>query len=103
MRSFPTVSTREYQSGGMLSPDGSQIIISGWNAKPRNWDLAGKEQPALECHKEWARQMAFSSDDKRLFTGGNDSFVLEREWPSGKVLRTIDLGRKGIGEMAVSG
>src|SRR5262249_50272648 len=38
-----------------------------------------------------------------LVTGGGDRGVLFRDWPSGKVLRQIDTGGRGIEHMAIAG
>ena len=56
----------------------------------------------LEGHKEWANVAAFSPDGKKLYTGCYESFVIEREWPTGKPIRKIELGRDRFHRMAVS-
>ena len=56
----------------------------------------------LDGHTTWANVAAFSPDGKKLFTGSYDSFVIEREWPSGKQVRKIELGRDRMNGMAVS-
>jgi WD40 repeat protein len=102
-RSFPTMTPRETQQCG-LAPDGSVVLFGTYSPSVRVWDVAtGQERPPLDGHKEWARRFAFSPDGKTLVTGGNDSFVRVRAWPSGKVVRTIDLGRGAIERMAISG
>jgi WD40 repeat protein len=102
VRSFSTAIFNQ-PGRATLSPDKSQILVCGSTAKPRVWDLNGKELPPLEGHKKWVSTLTFSADGKKVYTGGSDDFVLEREWPSGKVLRSIDLGRSDVLEMTVSG
>jgi WD40 repeat protein len=88
-----------------LAPDGRAVLFSTYGPSVRVWDLAtGKERPALGGHKKWTRWFPVSPDRKTIVTGGNDSFVLVRDWPSGKVVRTIDLGRAdGIQRMTIAG
>ena len=103
IRSFPTVGQREFQ-GCKMSPDGGSVLFGHYGPNIRIWDVAsGKERPALEGHKNWAREMAFSRDGKVLVTAGNDSFALVRDWPSGKIHRKIELGRSGVNDMSISG
>ncbi len=85
----------------LLSPGGKQVIICT-SQPPSVWDLEGKRVAVLEGHKTWANAAAFSPDGKRLFTGSYDSFVLEREWPSGKPIRKIELGRDHLQRLAIS-
>jgi WD40 repeat protein len=102
-RSFPTLPRAE-ECG--LAPDGSAVLFSEQYNSPsvRVWDIAtGKERPALDGHKKWTRWFPFSPDGKTVVTGGNDPFVLVRDWPAGKVVRTIDLGRGDIQRMTVAG
>jgi WD40 repeat protein len=102
-RSFPTMDRKDVQGCG-LSPDGSAVLFGRYGSSIRVWDVAtGHERPALDGHKQWARRFAFTPDGKTLITGGNDSFVLVRDWPAGKVVRTIDLGRGAISRMTISG
>lgn len=102
LRSFKSMPLDEFPDCS-LSPDGEFLLLAGYSAKPSIWNLTGKEQAALDGHEKWARENTFSPDGKTLFTGGSDDFVLERDWPSGKVRRKIELGRKGVEQMAVSG
>jgi RNA polymerase sigma factor (sigma-70 family) len=86
-----------------LSPDGSTVLIGAYAADVRMWDVkTGKELPSLTGHKQWARVITFGPDGKTLITGGNDGYVLVRDWPSGKVRKQIDLGRGSVEEMAVT-
>jgi RNA polymerase sigma factor (sigma-70 family) len=102
-RSFPTMSQREAHEG-TLAPDGSAVLFGHYSPHIRIWDVAtGKERPSLQGHKKWARSIAFAPDGRTLVTGGNDDFVLVRDWPSEKVIRTIELGSWCIERMAVSG
>ena len=103
LRNFPTVGEREFQSC-TLSPDGANVLVGGYTPAIRVWELAtGKEKAPLDGHKQWARRIAFTPDGKTLVTGGNDSFALVRDWPSGKAIRTIELGRTGVSDMHISG
>jgi RNA polymerase sigma factor (sigma-70 family) len=102
-REFATAPTKEYPGNAVLAPDGAAVVIGGYDPKPRVWSLDGKVGPALEGHTKWARQVVFAPDGKTLFTGGNDDFLLERDWPSGKVRRRIELGRTGVSHLNVSG
>jgi RNA polymerase sigma factor (sigma-70 family) len=99
-KSFPTVRPQCWGQI-LLSPDGKQLIICT-SQPPSVWDLEGKKVAALEGHKAWANAAAFSPDGKKLFTGSYDSFVIEREWPLGKPIRKIELGRDRVQRMAVS-
>jgi RNA polymerase sigma factor (sigma-70 family) len=103
LRSFPTIPEREAQQC-RLAPDGSAVLFGRYGPTVRVWDIAtGKERPPLDGHKQWARCIAFSRDGKTLATGGNDPFVLVRDWPSGKVVRTIEVQPRTVFEMAISG
>jgi WD40 repeat protein len=103
-RSFPMTKRAETRdSEYVLSPDGSAVLCGSYGPLVRVWDMAtGKERPALEGHKTWTRYFAFTPDCKTIVTGGNDPFALVRDWPSGKVVRTIELGRPYIARMAIS-
>lgn len=102
-RSFPTMPPSRASWFG-LAPDGSTVLCGTYGPSVRLWDTAaGKEKPALEGHKQWVWCFAFSPDGKTIVTGGNDPFVLVRAWPSGKVIRTIDLDRTEIKRMTISG
>jgi RNA polymerase sigma factor (sigma-70 family) len=101
-RSFATMPRGSMECG--LAPDGSAVLFSMYGPVVRVWDLAtGKERPALGGHKQWTRWFPFSPDRKIVVTGGNDPYVLVRDWPSGKLIRTIDLGKGGIQRMTISG
>jgi RNA polymerase sigma factor (sigma-70 family) len=98
--SFPTVRPQCWGQI-LLSPDGKQVVICT-SQPPSVWDLEGKQVAVLGGHKTWANAAAFSPDGKKLFTGSYDSFVLEREWPSGKPIRKIELGRDRLQRLASS-
>jgi RNA polymerase sigma factor (sigma-70 family) len=103
LRSFSTLATTESQQC-VLAPDGRAVLFGRYGPSVRVWDLAtGKERAPLEGHKAWARAVAFSRDGKTVVTGGNDPFVLVRDWPSGQVVRTIATEReRAVSQMAVS-
>jgi WD40 repeat protein len=102
-RSFRTMAQGEAQQCG-LAPDGSAVLFGRYGPSVWVWDVAtGQERPPLDGHKQWARRFAFAPDGKTVVTGGNDSFVRVRGWPSGEVVRSIDLGRWAIDRMAISG
>jgi RNA polymerase sigma factor (sigma-70 family) len=102
-REFATAPLKEYPGNAVLAPDGAAVVIGGYDPKPRVWSLEGKVGPALDGHTKWARQVVFAPDGKTLFTGGNDDFLLERDWLSGKVRRRIELGRTGVSHLQISG
>lgn len=79
------------------SPDGAAIVVGTPETTFRVWDRAtGKESPALGDYPKWkATMVAFARDGTRLVTGGGRTAHL-REWPSGKIIRALDLGREGI-------
>lgn len=102
VRSFPTMA--EQVEGQALAPDGSAVILGTYAAKVRVWDLkTGKERAPLEGHKEWARRFAFTPDGKTLVTGGNDPYLLVRDWPSGVIRKRVELGRGAVQSLFVSG
>ena len=103
VRSFPTVPIKEYPGGGHLTRTGRKSSLAAGTPSRASGILPAKSSPLWKATRNGRAELAFSPDGKKLYSGSSDSFVLEREWPSGKVLRTIDLGRKGISEMAVSG
>lgn len=99
-KSFPTARPRSWGQN-LLSPDGKHLILC--TAQPPSvWDLDGQKVAVLEGHKSWANVAAFSPDGKKLYTGSYDAYVVEREWPLGKPVRTIELGRDRVQRMAVS-
>jgi WD40 repeat protein len=101
-RSFPTMA--EQVDGQALAPDGSAVILGTYASKARVWDLkTGKERAPLEGHKEWARRFAFTPDGKTLVTGGNDPYLLVRDWPSGVARKRVELGRGAVQSLFVSG
>lgn len=85
----------------LLSPEGKHLIVCT-SQPPSVWDLEGKQVAVLEGHKTWANAAGFSPDGKKLYTGSYDSFVIEREWPSGKPIRKIELGRDRLQRLAVT-
>jgi RNA polymerase sigma factor (sigma-70 family) len=99
-KSFPTA-PRESWGQTLLSPDGKHLVICTLQP-PSIWNLDGKKLATLEGHKSWANVAAISPDGKKLFTGCFDSFVIEREFPSGKPIRKLELGRDRVMKMAVS-
>jgi WD40 repeat protein len=99
-KSFPT-GPRKGWGQTLLSPDGTHLVLCTLEP-PTVWDLDGKKVAVLDGHKEWTYVATFSPDGKRLFTGGFDRFVIEREWPSGKPIREIDLDRDRVMRLAVS-
>ncbi len=102
-RTFRTMKQGEARQGG-LSPDGSAVLLGWVGPSVRVWDLAtGREQTPLDGHKDAAHSFAFSPDGKTVVTGGDDSFVLVRAWPSGEITHKLDLGRWSLQRMAISG
>jgi RNA polymerase sigma factor (sigma-70 family) len=102
VRSFAT--TSEQIDGEVLAPDGSAVILATYSPKARVWGLkSGKERAPFEGHTEWVRRSAFTPDGKTLVTCGNDSYLLVRDWPSGKVRARIDLGRGAVQDLSVTG
>lgn len=99
-KSFPT-GPRESWGQTLLSPNGKHLVICTLQP-PSIWDLEGTKVATLEGHKSWANVAAISPDGKKLFTGCFDSFVIEREFPSGKPIRKLELGRDRVTRMAVS-
>ncbi len=99
-KSFPTA-PRESWGQTLLSPDGKHLVICTLQP-PSIWDLEGKKVATLEGHKSWANVAALSPDGKKLFTGCFDSFVIEHEFPSGKLIRKLELGRDRVVRMCVS-
>jgi RNA polymerase sigma factor (sigma-70 family) len=99
-KSFPTAGQKSWGQI-LLSPDGKHVIMCTLQP-PSIWDLEGKQVAVLEGHKAWANVAAFSPDGKKLYTGCYDTFVIEREWPMGKPIRKIELGRDRVQRMAVS-
>jgi RNA polymerase sigma factor (sigma-70 family) len=88
------VELRGNRGKAVLSPDGSAVLMASQAPEIRLWDLkTGKELAPLAGHKEPVSALAFSQDGKTLVTGGRDSFVLVRDWPSGKVRRQLELGQ----------
>ncbi len=85
----------------LLSPDGKHLVICTLQP-PTVWDLDGRKVAVLDGHKEWTYVATFSPDGKKLFTGGFDRFVIEREWPSGKPIGRIALDRDRVLRLAVS-
>ncbi len=101
-RSFPT--TTEQIDGQALAPDGAAVVLGTHAPEARVWDVrTGRERAPLAGHNESARRFAFTPDGKTLVTGGNDDFLLVRDWPSGEVRRRIDLGRGAVQDLFVSG
>lgn len=99
-KSFPTA-PRQSWGQTLLSRDGKYLVICTLQP-PSIWDLEGKKVATIEGHNSWANTAAFSPDGKKLYTGCFDSFVIEREFPSGKPIRKIELGRDRVLRMAVS-
>jgi RNA polymerase sigma factor (sigma-70 family) len=86
----------------VLSPDGSAVLMALQAPEVRGWDVkTGKELARLTGHKEPVTELAFSPDGKTLVTGGRDSFVLVRDWPSGKVRRQVELGQSAVNQLIV--
>ncbi len=99
-KSFPLAAPQSWGET-LLSPDG-KLVITCTTQPPSIWDMQGKKVAELEGHKEWANRAAFSPDGKKLFTGCFDTFVIEREWPSGKPIRKIELGHDRVQRLGVS-
>jgi RNA polymerase sigma factor (sigma-70 family) len=80
----------------VLSPDGTAVLMALETPEVRRWDVkTGKELAPLTGHKKPVTELAFSPDGKTLVTRGKDSFVLVRDWPSGKVRRQVELLGEG--------
>jgi WD40 repeat protein len=93
VRQFP-VQLQGRWGRAWLSPDGTAVLMHLQTPDLRRWDVqTGKELPPLAGHKQALRDLAFSPDGKTLVSGGNDPYVLVRDWPSGKVRRQLDLGQ----------
>ncbi len=98
-KTFPTAQLRTWAQT-VIAPDGRHLIICT-SHPPTVWDLEGKKTAVLD-HDKWANLAAFSPDGKKLYTGSHDTFVTEREWPSGQPIRKIELDRDKVQRMAVS-
>ena len=99
-KSFPTA-PRQSWGQTLLSPDGRHVVTCTVQP-PSVWDLDGKKVAVLEGHKvvgEFGRVLAGRQKTVyRLLR----SFVIEREWPSGKPVRKIELDRDRVVRLAVS-
>jgi RNA polymerase sigma factor (sigma-70 family) len=89
VRTFATIG--DQIQGEVLAPDGSAVLVSTYKPDVFVFDLKTGAERTLGGHKEWARRAAFTPDGKTLVTGGNDPFLLVRDWPSGAVRKRIDI------------
>src|SRR5262249_17442292 len=99
-KSFPTAPPVSWGQT-VLSPDGKHFITCT-TQPPTIWDREGKKVAVLEGHKEGANVAAFSPDGKKVYTGMFDPFVIERESPSGKPIRKIEIDHDRVRRLAVS-
>src|SRR5262245_2789037 len=94
---------RETLSRYVLSPD-RRTVLAGDRGAVRVWDVAtGKERPALGGHTGNVTELSFGPGGGVLLSGGDDPFVLVRDWPSGEVRRRIELGKGGWGLSVFAG
>ncbi len=104
IRTFQILARKEWENY-FLSPDGTCVLAGTSSTAVRVWEIAtGKERAALGEYPNWgATTMAFSRDGTTLVTGGK-RLAHVRDWPSGKAVREIDLGRDGtVSDLAISG
>jgi RNA polymerase sigma factor (sigma-70 family) len=100
VRTFATIS--DQIQGETLAPDGSAVLITTYKPDVSVFDLKTGAERTLGGHKEWARQAVFTPDGKTLVTGGNDPFLLVRDWPSGAVRKRIDLDPRAVNRLYAS-
>jgi WD40 repeat protein len=87
----------------ILSPDATAVLMNVQTPEILAWDVkTGQKLPTLAGAKGRTNAFAFTPDGKTLVSGGQDSFVLVRDWPSTKVRRRLDLGRKYVQNLFVS-
>jgi WD40 repeat protein len=92
----------EYESGPVaFSPDGRFVLAFHHGLQLR--DLRGGPGfLRLAGHRGDVRQLVFSRDGRRLFTGGSDGLVKVWDTATGLELRTIPAHPSGVSGLAVS-
>ena len=103
LRSFSTMSSNAMR-GCFLLPDGAYVAMGTDRTGLRVWDVAtGQERISLGGQMGSVHCVAFTRDGRTVVTGGAESSLKVREFPSGKFVRRIDLGREGVRNLALCG
>jgi len=91
-----SITLRGDARGLILSPDGTTILASTDDGKLRTWDrMTGRETtPANPPVDTKSGPLSFTPDGKHLIAAGGPQ-VTVFDWPTLKVVRTIDLPKPG--------
>ena len=85
-----------------VSPDGKQLLTSGYDRTARLWDIASGRELRRLTHPTALRPVAFHPDGRRAVTGCNDGVVRLWDLESGKVIRELSRHPGPLQAVAVS-
>ena len=91
----------EYARSLAYSSDGSKVAIACAGGVVQIIDLATSEVRSLSGHKDEVTALAFSSDDKLLYTGGRDGILFTWDLGAGKHVVEERFGGKGEAKHAI--